>query len=319
MRLIRTWQDVPPDAVGAAVAIGNFDGVHEGHRAVVGAAARAARKMGAPLGAVTFEPHPRSWLMPDLEAFRLTPFRPKARHLEALGVDFLYVLSFDDKMAGQPAEDFVRNILIDGLQVGHVVVGHDFVFGKERGGSAETLKHFEKDRAFELTIVPSVNDETGSGYSSTRIREALKKGDPAAAASLLGRHWEIEGHILPGDQRGRTIGFPTANMDLADYIRPKFGVYAIQIDMEEAESGKPIWREGMANLGKRPTIGDNKVLLEVNIFNFNDNIYGRLARVRLLDYVRPEMKFDGLASLKAQITADAAAARQMIAALSIRQ
>jgi len=319
MRLIRTWQDVPPEAAGAAVAIGNFDGVHEGHRAVIGTAAKAARDAGVPLGAVTFEPHPRSWFMPDQEAFRLTPLRPKARQLEALGIDFLFVLSFDEWMAGRPAEDFVRDILMDGLQVGHLVVGHDFVFGKARGGSAETLKRFQEGGAFDLTIVPSVNDETGGGYSSTRIREALKRGDPAAAASLLGRPWEIEGHILPGDQRGRTIGFPTANLDLADYIHPKFGVYAIQIDLEEAESGVPAWHGGVANLGERPTIGDNKVLLEVNIFDFNEDIYGRLARVRLLDYIRPEMKFDGLDALKAQIAEDATAARRIIAALPARQ
>lgn len=315
MRLIRSWRDVQAEAAGAAVAVGNFDGVHEGHRAVIAGAVDAARAAGAPAGVLTFEPHPRTWFRPEQVAFRLTPLRSKVRQLEGLGLDLLYVLPFDEAMATRPAEAFVEDILIGGLQVGRIVVGYDFVFGKGRTGSVETLQRYSGAGRFGLTVVPAVDDGTGASYSSTRIRQALRDGDPAAAAALLGRYWEIEGHVLPGDRRGRTIGFPTANLDIGDYLRPRFGVYAVLIALDDPDSAETVWLPGVANLGQRPTIGDDKVLLEVNIFDFDSDIYGRLARVRLVDYVRPETKFDGLDALKAQIAKDAAAARRIIAAL----
>lgn len=315
MRLIRTWRDARAAAAGAVVAVGNFDGVHEGHRAVIGAAVEGARKAGAPAGVLTFEPHPRTWFRPGQNPFRLTPLRSKVRQLEALDLDLLYVLPFDEAMATRTAEAFVEDILIGGLQVSRVVVGYDFAFGKGRTGSVETLQDYSGAGRFDLTVVPAVDDGTGAGYSSTRIRGALRDGDPAAAAALLGRYWEIEGHVLPGDRRGRTIGFPTANLDIGDYLRPRFGVYAVLIALDDPDSAGTVWLPGVANLGERPTIGDDKVLLEVNIFDFDSDIYGRLARVRLVDYVRPETKFDGLDALKAQIAKDAAAARRIIAAL----
>ena len=317
MRLIRTWQDVQTSAQGAVAAIGNFDGVHKGHRVVIQRAIDEAAKAGAPSGLLTFEPHPRSWFQPDGPPFRLTPLRTKSRQIEALGVDLFYVLAFDQAMASRPAEAFIDEILVQGLQVRHIVVGDDFVFGQGRGGSVETLQTAADAGRFDLSIVSAVDDDAGATYSSTRIREALRIGDPAAAARILGRPWEIEGHVLPGDQRGRTIGFPTANMDLSDYLRPRFGVYAVEVALEDPTTGfqSEKWVPGVANLGERPTIGGGKVLLEVNIFDFNDDIYGRLARVRLIDYIRPEQKFDGLDALKAQIADDAAAARRIIAAL----
>ena len=315
MRLIRTWREIRDEAAGAVVAVGNFDGVHEGHRAVIGAAVEAARSAGAPAGVLTFEPHPRTWFRPEQAPFRLTPLRSKVRQLEALGIDLLYVLPFDEAMAGRTAEAFVEEILIAGLQIARVVVGYDFVFGKGRGGSVATLQDYSAAGRFGLTVVPAVDDETGASYSSTRIRQALRDGDPATAAALLGRSWEIEGHVLPGDRRGRTIGFPTANLDISDYLRPRYGVYAVLVALDQPDGGAPVWLPAVANLGKRPTIGDDKLLLEVNIFDFDRDIYGRLARVRFVDYVRPERKFDGLDALKAQIAKDAAAARRIIAAL----
>ena len=315
MRLIRTWREIRPELAGAVVAVGNFDGVHEGHRAVIGAAVEAARAAGAPAGVLTFEPHPRTWFRPEQPPFRLTPLRSKVRQLESLDIDLLCVLPFDEAMAARTAEAFVEEILVEGLQIGRIVVGYDFAFGKGRNGSVATLKGYNAAGSFGLTVVPAVDDETGGSYSSTRIREALRDGDPATAAALLGRYWEIEGHVLPGDRRGRTIGFPTANLDISDYLRPRFGVYAVLIALDGAGGGTPAWLPGVANLGKRPTIGDDKVLLEVNIFDFDRDIYGRLARVRFVDYVRPEKKFDGLDALKAQIAKDAAAARRIIAAL----
>ena len=314
MRLIRTWRELRAEAAGAVVAIGNFDGVHEGHRAVIAAAVGAARTADAPAGVLTFEPHPRTWFRPEQAPFRLTPLRSKVRQIETLGLDLLYVLPFDEAMAARTAEAFVEDILAGSLGASHVVVGYDFVFGKDRGGSVTTLQDCAEAGRFGLTVVPAVDDETGGSYSSTRIRQALRDGDPATAAALLGRYWEIEGHVLPGDRRGRTIGFPTANLDLGDYLHPRFGVYAVLVALDDS-GGDPAWLPGVANLGRRPTIGDDRVLLEVNLFDFDRDIYGRLARVRFVDYVRPERKFDGLDALKAQIAKDAAAARRIIAAL----
>ena len=321
MRLIRTWQDVQPSATGAVVAIGNFDGVHKGHRVVIQRALDEAANDGAPSALLTFEPHPRTWFQPDAPPFRLTPLRTKTRQIEALSVDLFYVLAFDQAMASRPAEAFVDEILVRGLQVRHVVVGDDFVFGKGRGGSVETLQAAADNGLFDLSIVSAVDDEAGATYSSTRIRDSLRNGNPAAAAQILGRPWEIEGHILPGDQRGRTIGFPTANMDLSDYVLPMFGVYAVEVALEDPATGyqSETWLPGVANLGERPTIGGGKILLEAHIFDFSDDIYGRLARVRLIDYIRPEVKFDGLDALQAQIADDAAAARRIIAALPAGQ
>ena len=201
---------------------------------------------------LTFEPHPRTWFRPEQPPFRLTPLRSKVRQLEALGIDLLYVLPFDEAMAGRTAEAFVEEILIAGLQIARIVVGYDFVFGKGRGGSVSTLQDYSTAGRFGLTVVPAVDDESGGSYSSTRIRQALRDGDPATAAALLGRSWEIEGHVLPGDRRGRTIGFPTANLDISDYLRPRYGVYAVLIALDEPDGGAPVWLPAVANLGKRP-------------------------------------------------------------------
>ncbi len=315
MRLIRTWRDAPADARGAVLALGNFDGVHEGHRTVIGAAVDAARPAAAPAGVLTFEPHPRTWFRPGEAPFRLTPLRSKVRQLETLGLDLLYVLPFDEAIATRTAEAFIEDILIGSLGVRRVVVGYDFVFGRDRGGSAATLQGYADAGRFGLDVVPAVNDGSGDSYSSTRIRRALRDGDAAAAAALLGRDWEIEGHVLPGDRRGRILGFPTANLDPGDYLLPRFGVYAVLVALDEPGGGAPVWLPGIANLGRRPTVGDDRVLLEAHIFDFDGDIYGRLARVRFVDYVRPEARFDGLDALKAQIAEDAAAARRIIAAL----
>lgn len=310
MKLFRHFNSVAPDLKGSAVALGNFDGVHRGHRAVIGAAQTRARELGKPSAVLTFEPHPRSVLVPDAPLFRLTPFKPKARLIEALGVDALFVLHFDHAFSQLTAERFVADVLVGGLGARHVVVGYDFEFGHNRGGTFPVLKRLGADAGFEVTEVSPVSDPDGGVLSSTRIRALLEDGRPGLAADLLGHPFEIEGKVEQGEKRGRTIGFPTANIPLADYLRPRFGVYAVKVGIEEGR--RTHWVGGVANIGRKPTVGTFKELLEVHLFDTAGDLYGKHLRVQLLHFLRPERKFDGLDALKAQIDADAQAARSFL-------
>ena len=209
MKIFRHFENLPVEVRGASVAIGNFDGVHLGHRAVIGEAGRIARDQGIPLAVLSFEPHPRSLFVPAGEPFRLTPFRTKAQHIGDLGVDNLIVLHFDEAFARISADDFIKRVLVEGLGARHVVSGYDFVFGHKRAGNCELLLHKGQEEGFGFTCVSAIDDGE-MVYSSTRVRECLKAGDPRAAALLLGRNFEIYGRVEHGDARGRTIGFPTA-------------------------------------------------------------------------------------------------------------
>jgi riboflavin kinase / FMN adenylyltransferase len=297
---------------GAVVAIGNFDGVHLGHQAVIGAAGRIARAGGLPHAVLTFEPHPRRVFRPDDPPFRLTPFRAKSRHLEALGVDLLFTLHFDLAFAGRSAADFVESVLVHNLGVRHAVVGYDFVFGHRRGGTPALLQARGAELGFGVTVVEPIAPRGGAVYSSTRIRELLSTGKPREAAALLGRFWEIEGRVERGEARGRTIGFPTANLMLDDYLRPAAGVYAVRAGIEE--EGRTLWHDGVANLGRRPTFGGSDLRLEAHLFDFDRDLYGRQLRVALIEHLRPERKFPGIDALKMQIAADAAEARALLQA-----
>lgn len=311
MRLFRHYTDLPSDARGAVVALGNFDGVHRGHQIVIGTALERARALGVPSGVLTFEPHPRSVFRPADPPFRLTPFRIKARHIEALGVDRLYVIHFDWTFAGMTAERFVREVLVAGLGARHVVAGYDFVFGHQRGGDIALLARMGQAEGFGVTAVTPAADDGGRVYSSTRIRESLRAGRPREAADLLGRAWEIEGRVERGDQRGRTIGFPTANLELGEYLRPAYGVYAVRAGIDHGRD--TAWHPGVANLGRRPTVDGVRERLEVHLFDFAGDLYGRHLRVQLVDYIRAERRFDSVQALKAQIEADAATARRLLA------
>ncbi|WP_374368954.1 bifunctional riboflavin kinase/FAD synthetase [Dongia sp.] len=310
MRLIRHLADVPPEGRGAVLALGNFDGVHLGHQAVIRQAAEIAEAHKAPLGVLTFEPHPRSFFRPQDPVFRLTPFRIKTRHLQALGVQFLYDLAFDAEMAARTADNFVEEVLVAGLGIAHVVVGYDFCFGKGRAGNASLLTQFGGRHGFGVTSVAAAKAGDGPAYSSTLVREQLKDGKPAAAAATLGRPWEIEGRVEHGDARGRQLGFPTANIALGEFMEPKLGVYAVMAADDSSET--PDWIAGVANLGMRPTVGGTRVQLEVHLFDFSGDLYGKHLRVALIDFIRPEMKFNGLDALKAQIAADSADARRRL-------
>ncbi len=305
MRVFRKLQDIPNDCRGGVVVLGNFDGIHRGHQAVIGAAAEDARRLGAPLVVLTFEPHPRSFFAPHDPPFRLTPFRSKAFLLEALGVDALVVLTFDKAMSHLTAPDFIRQILLDGLAPCQVTVGFDFRYGHRRAGDVAMLQ----DAGISAKVVEPVGSADGETYSSTRIREHLIGGKPGHAAALLGRPFEIEGLVQPGDQRGRTIGFPTANIELGEYVRPALGVYAVRVGLGETAVE---WFDGVANLGNRPTVDGTRLLFEVHLFDFDRDIYGQLLRAALIEFIRPEQKFDGLDALKEQIAKDCAAAERIL-------
>ena len=300
------WQDTPAAWKGGAVALGNFDGVHRGHQALLARTAGHARALGAPLVALTFEPHPRRFFVADTGPFRLTLPPAKIRLLEQYGVQAVLAQRFDPAFAAVTAEAFVDEVLLAGLGARHVVCGYDFTFGARRSGNVEKLRKMGDKRGLGVTVLDPVMRE-GEIYSSTRIREALRAGMAGEAAELLGHPWEIEGVVEQGDQRGRTIGFPTANVALGEHLRPRFGVYAVRTLVD----GK--WLNGVANLGKRPTVGKLQENFEVHLFDFAGDLYGKTLRVQLVDFIRPEMKFAGLDQLKAQIAADGQAARTLLA------
>ncbi|MDR3518368.1 MAG: bifunctional riboflavin kinase/FAD synthetase [Azospirillaceae bacterium] len=309
MRLFRHYSDLADEARGAVVALGNFDGVHRGHAALIEAAQQRARDSGRKLAVVTFEPHPRSLFQPDAPPFRLTPFRVKTRELAALGVELCFTLHFDAAFALIPAEDFVKTVLVDGLAACHVVCGYDFVFGHGRVGDGALLRRLAVQHGFAATVIAPICDPAGEPYSSTRIRRLLQDGAVREAAAVLGRPWTVDGRVEHGDQRGRTIGFPTANLDLADYVRPAYGVYAVRALPENG-----VWHHGVANLGRRPTVDGFREWFEVHLFDVSPDLYGRHLRVELVEFLRPEQRFASLAALKEQIAADVVRARQVLAA-----
>jgi len=292
---------VPAAARGATVALGNFDGVHLGHRAVLRAAHAARPEL--PLVALTFEPHPREHFRPDDPPFRLTLAESKARALRAAGADHVVALPFDAALAAMPAEDFVSLVLHGALDARHLACGGDFAFGHRRGGDVAFLAERAEHLGMGLTVVPPVADEAGP-ISSSRIRRVLQDGYPERAARALGRDWEIRGVVSHGDKRGRTIGFPTANIPLGRHLEPARGVYAVRAALPD---GRVV--PGVANIGLRPTVGGTESRVEAHLFDFAGDLYGQEIGVALARFLRPERKFDGLEALKAQIAEDAAQAR----------
>jgi riboflavin kinase/FMN adenylyltransferase len=305
MRTVRDHQFTRPEERGASVAIGNFDGVHRGHAHVIGLARRAE----APLGVVTFEPHPREYFAPDAPPFRLMNAEARANRLEKLGVEMLAELPFDARLSGLSAEAFARDVLADGLGVSHVVVGADFCFGKGRTGTAVMLRDFGRDMGFDVTIAPLLESSQGA-VSSTAIRDALSEGDPRAAAEMLGHWHRIEGPVLHGEKRGRQLGYPTANMELAGLHVPKLGVYAVTVDILTGPYKGS--HRGVANLGIRPMFQREVPNLETFLFDFSGDLYEQHLSVGLVDYLRPEMTFDTLDALIVQMDADSAAARKAL-------
>ena len=310
MQLYRHFDDLPPSARGAVVAIGNFDGVHRGHQAVIAKAQRLAREFEAPAGLLTFEPHPRRYFQPDAPPFRLTPFRVKTRLLQALGVDRLYPLPFNRALASLTAEDFVERVLACGLGVRHIVVGDNFRFGQQRRGDTELLSRLGPRLGFGVTVMRRVMAAGSEPYSSSHVRQQLQAGNPTRAALLLGRYFEIEGRVRHGAKRGRQLGYPTANIGLDDILHPAFGVYAVRAQLY---GGGGTWIAGVANIGISPMFNYVTPLLEVHLFDFSGDLYGKHLRVALVDRLRGEMTFDNLEALVRQMDEDSRRARVTLA------
>lgn len=300
-----TWHQLPETARGATVALGNFDGVHKGHAAVI-RAAHAARPDAA-LAVLTFEPHPREFFRPDDPPFRLTLSAERTGALAALGVRIVYELPFDAGFREMSAEQFVHDILHVGLRARHVTCGPDFAFGHRKSGTLDFLGRRAEELGMGFAAIPAVTDAHGP-ISATRIRRALQDGYPEHAAEALGRPWAIRGPVTHGDKRGRTIGFPTANVPLGRHLEPARGVYAVTIRLADGRVFP-----GVCNIGRRPTVNAGpESRLEVNIFDFSGDIYGTEISVALHAFIRPEMKFSGLEELKARIAADAVEGRRIL-------
>lgn len=313
---MQVWRDsgaVPAALRGAAVAIGNMDGVHLGHRALIARARQIAAAPGGsspgPAGVLTFEPHPRLLFQPAATPFLLSELPEKLALLAATGIDSAFVQSFDRELSLLPAEDFVAEILVRKFGVGHVVVGEDFHFGHKRGGDVALLRRLGRQQGFGVTTLAPVAAPDGGVCSSSRVRALLGEGRPGEAAALLGRYWTLHGIVERGDQLGRQIGFPTANFRLGQVQHPARGIYAVEAQVD----GHGPWHAGAANFGIRPTVADRGDLMEVHLLDFTGDLYGRRLAVRLIEFLRPEKKFDGLDALQAQIALDIRAVREILA------
>ncbi|OHC98771.1 MAG: riboflavin biosynthesis protein RibF [Sphingopyxis sp. RIFCSPHIGHO2_01_FULL_65_24] len=302
-------QRIEGDLRGGVIALGNFDGFHAGHQAVVGRAVRHARDEGRPAIVATFDPHPVRFFKPDAAPFRLTTLDQRQALFAAAGADAMLVLPFDAALAGTTAEDFITGLLLDRYGAAGVVTGADFVFGKGRGGDVVTLADHARRLGFFTEMVSPV-DDADEVISSSRIRDALHAGDCATAARLLTRPFIVRGIVQHGDKNGRLLGFPTANIDMGSYLRPRYGIYAVTGRLPDGRVLK-----GAANLGIRPSFDPPKELLEPHFFDFAEDLYGQEIDVAFHAFIRPEAKFDGMDALMAQIAADCDAAKRLLAGL----
>lgn len=304
MRIIHYLPFWPEAAHNSVMALGNFDGMHAGHQAVIARAKALAHAQHLPLAVMAFEPHPRRFFKPDLPILRIVPFAEKARLLREAGVDFFYVAKFDSALSHMSAENFIQDILRESLKVAHVVTGHNFAFGYKRQGDSGYLADQAQKLGFGYTKIEAVSADD-MVFSSSAVREALAAGRIPMASAILGRPYAMRGIIIHGDKRGRTIGFPTANIRPDPLFLPRMGVYAVLLKVD-GES-----YPGVANLGVRPTFNGEKPLLEVHILNRSIDLYDKKAKVEFIEFIRPERKFGSLEELKAQIAADAYRAKEI--------
>lgn len=309
MRVWAGYNAIDADGRGCVIALGNFDGVHAGHQVVIDKARQLAKEMGAPLGVALFQPHPRRFFAPDAPPFRIMSADRRNARLEALGVAHVFQLEFDAAMAQMSPETFVDSVLSAGLGVRGVVTGADFHFGHRRAGTTTDLARLGEARGIR-TDFAELLDNGVDKISSTRIRKAIADGAMDAVKVLLGQSWVVEGEVAHGDKRGRTIGFPTANLEMTDYVRPEHGVYAVRVGID----GAPAERPGVANFGYRPTVDGLTERFEIHLFDFEGDLYDKTLSVAFEHFIRPEMKFDGLDALKSQIARDAEQARGLLSA-----
>ncbi len=305
MIVVHGTGNVPASARGGAFAIGNFDGVHRGHQALLRAAREQAAALEATAGVILFEPHPREYFQPDKPHFRLTPLERKLDLLEQLGLDVAVVLTFDAALASLPAQAFIDRILVGSLAARHIVIGYDFRFGKGRAGDPETMRRAGSALGFGVTVVAQVG-EAGEVFSSNAIRAELAQGDVAGAARMLGSWWRISGEVIGGFKRGTGLGFPTANIALARGTALAHGIYAVRVHLDDQTYA------GAAYLGTRPTFDDGAPMLEVFLFDFEGDLYGRQATVEFIGFVRDDLKFATVEALKEQIARDCETAQAIL-------
>ena len=316
MKRITSLSQVTEAERGAVAAIGNFDGVHLGHQAVLELTRARAEALDAPLAVLTFEPHPREVFRPDDPPFRLMNAEAKAHRLDKLGIDILYELAFDRALFGLTDSAFCADILAGGLGVAGVTVGADFCYGKGRSGNTETLRAAGQIHGFDVTIAELLGLAGGDErVSSTAIRNALRDAEPRKAASMLGHWHRIEGPVLHGAKRGRELGYPTANMDISGIHPPKFGVYAVLVEIVTGPHAGHY--RGVASMGIRPMFGENHPNIETYLFDFDGDLYDQHLSVGLVQYLRPEQTFSGLDALMAQMARDEADARKILAGVPL--
>lgn len=304
MQIYSDLRSIQPADPSCVLVIGNFDAVHRGHQILLAQASKLAKDKGCPLGLLTFEPHPRRLFRPDDPPFRITPPSMKARLLAQNGVDILYSLTFDWDFASQSPQAFIDAVLTHGIKPAHIVVGYDFCFGQLRKGTPQTLI----DAGYDVTIIEKITDQEDDVISSSRIRQLLRAGKIDAANQLLGWDWEIEGEVVHGDKRGRELGYPTANVLFGDTVHPAYGVYATHVMIE----GDETWRGAATNIGIRPMFETQTGLVETYIFDFEGDLYGKTLRIRPVQRMRGEAKFDSLQALTDQIASDCAQAREIL-------
>ncbi len=310
IKLHNNFHQVPDDARGSVCVIGNFDGLHLGHQALLRQAADIARTQNTPLSVLTFEPHPREFFQPDTEPFRLTLLPAKLRILGGFGVKHLFAAEFNAALAALTPGEFIEKILKNALGVKHVMVGRDFAFGRGRAGNIE---HLRQVAGFGLTAIDPVTCDGSETYSSTRVRALLRFGKLDEAAALLGRRWEIEMPVVHGDKRGRELGYPTANQQAGRYLRLPLGIYAVRAQVEDETA----WRDGVANFGIRPMFRIAQPIFETYIFDYDTEIYGKNLRVQPVKFLRPEQEFKGLEALAAQIKLDCHSAAAVLKSTSL--
>ena len=317
MRLLGAHEPIPQEFLHAVVAIGNFDGLHRGHQELLGIAREQAGRLGKPWGIVTFEPHPRSFFKPDEPVFRLTPLPLKARLVAVLGASFVLSLTFDKAFSVLEPQEFIQHYLIGQMKVAHVVTGYDFHFGRGRKGNPTILKELGQHLGFDVSVVDQVADEVDSHspFSSSSIRSALRRGHMTAAARELGYYWTVMGEVVKGDQRGRAIGFPTANIILEEGAEPIRGIFAVRVHDGKVKNSKP-W-SGAGYFGDRPTFETTQTFLEVHLFDMNEDLYGRILMVEFIDLIRPDQKFNSIEELVHQMNLDCVRAKARLQSLSL--
>lgn len=312
MRIITTGGADPDLSSGCVLAIGNFDGLHRGHQSVIATAADLARERRVPAGLLTFDPHPRMFFAPHNPVFRITSADLHARLLHVLGAEFTAVLEFNHELASLSPERFVENILIDKLRAVHVVTGADFRFGKARAGDVDMLRKLGAGHGLSVTAVSQVGDPGGDlpHFSSTSVRQALLHGNPRAAADILGYWWTMLGEVVKGDQIGHMLGYPTVNIPLDEASAPRLGIYAVRVRSGD-DKGKESWK-GAGYVGRRPTFDKEEVRMEVFLFDFDGDLYGRRLMIEFIEFIRSDEKFEGAEALKRQMDIDCADARAIL-------